>query len=1049
MLDDDTEPRADGGEVPPEAPGYAFGDRVGVGGMGEVFRAVQLATGREVAVKVLREKIAREGDSAQRLLAEASAIARLRHRNVVELLDVTRTSNTGRPMIVLELVDGGDLSSWQGDFVGWDQVRAALDDVLAGLSAAHGAQLVHADLKPTNLLLGRDGSVKISDFGIARWQNPLHRTTGPFSILGTPEYMAPEQILPDGHVGPWTDLYALGVMLYEWLGVRTPFSAAPDLPSLLRAKLTMTPPPIEPKPGVEIPPQVSELARQLLALEPRERPRFASQLRAALRAALPARSPLPEVRPERSGSWFPSAHDPSLALPTTLPLIGRRNERLFLENQVEAVQTSARPRLVLVRGPAGIGKSHLALWAFGEVERRGWMEGLAAGFDVDGGAHSDGLRHALRRLLGAPAGGDDPLDGPWRWLRDGDATPFPGREVLAWIRSDRAFTGAERAAELAAQVLVAATRARPVYLWLDDLLWSRDGTAELVDRLLETESAAVLIVGTVRTGTADHASVKKRLDRWLAHPSTSYIHLGPLDAVERAELAQAVLPLDPAFAKEVGATLTEETPLEIVQSLTHWFERGWLAGEPGELKPTGKQTLATLRRGARDLFDERLRAILMRTPDVVERALITAALLGDPFEAELLYAALPDTKDRVDMAIEWALLRGLWRSVPGGAMRFDHHLLRTAALDRLMNRADAAQLQRQAADGLSAARDLAVPSVGVKVSEMYLAAGERALASATLMHTGRAIARAGANERAPELWAGFGEWVERADDPRVFFDHRLLRAAIDYFAGRYDRCERGIREALAAAEDFDDPDRVANARLLMASLAFRSRRYEETRAIASELAEVDDDAAPRRVGIAIHAHFRLAELAGLREDWNAAAATYERVERLLPHANDRALVHRSAAQRALIAILRGELDEADALVERALEGYREDGDTDDVPDVLAIATRLKWARGELAVASHEALSRVREVRALGDSNRLTSALITLALVDADSGSEQLGDSIERLLEAFAEAPREEPFEVWALLRLAVRLRALGHPHAAEVDRLIAERRQREGVSPIH
>lgn len=1042
--EEETQPRSGAPPRPalPRASSYRFDALLGTGGMGEVYRAEQLATGRAVAVKVLREDAGATTESTQRLLAEASAIARLKHRNVVELLDLTRTEDSSRPMIVLELVDAGDLSPWADEFPGWGAIRRATSDVLRGLAAAHGAQLVHADLKPSNLLVAPDGSVKISDFGIARWQNPLRGMPGPSAISGTPEYMAPEQLLPDGHVGPWTDLYALGVMLHEWLGVRTPFSDVEDLPSLMRRKLTLDPPPIDPKPGLEIPEEVDALARQLLSLEPRDRPRFAAQLRTALESALP--DPSAERRDSAPPvSWFPSAHDPSLALPTTLPLIGRMKERRFLQNQIEAVQGSAKPRLVLLRGPAGIGKSHLALWGFGEVERRGLMEGLAAGFDFDGGAHGDGLRHAMRRLLGSPASQAAPFEGPWRWLA-GEGEPFAAREVLDWIRSDRGFASPERAAELSHAILRAATRVRPVYLWLDDLLWSRDGAAELVDRLLEADDVGALIVGTIRAGTADHALVRRRLDRWLAHPSTSYIRLGPLGPQERAELASAVLPLSSEFARELGHALEEATPLEIVQALTHWHERGWLDGPPGAMRPSEGHSLATLRASTRDLFDERLRSILQRQPDVVERTLITGALLGDPFEADVIQASLPDHPEVVDDAIEWALLRGLWRSMPGGAMRFDHGLLRTAALDRLMHRPDAARLQELAAEGISAVHDLAVPSIGLRVSELWLAAGQYASATWTLLHTGRAIARAGALERARDIWLGVGEWIDRSRDPRAHFDHRLLFATIEYFASRFGSAERAAREALDDARALDDPLRLATAQLLYASVAFHRGVYARSEAIATELAEVPAGASAGRIRISILAANRLAELAGLREDFTGVRRCYDRIAELLPKAKDRALEHRALAQSAELALVEGQPEQAAELLERAIEGYREQGDTDDLPDLLEIETRILWARGAWREAEGRALARVRQVRELGDAHRLSGALVTLCLVKAARpDGEGLADTIERLLEAFAELPREEPFEVWGLLRLETALRERGEPRLAdEVAALTEARRAR-------
>ncbi len=254
---------------------YRLEQRIARGGMGEVWRATDEVLGRAVAVKVLRPEYADEEIFLERFRAEARNTAALVHTGIAQVYDFGQARAGGAyvPFIVMELVPGVPLS----EIIERDgalEIDRALDLVAQtarALQAAHDGGVIHRDVKPANLLVTPSWAVKVTDFGIARAGDALPLTRSG-TVMGTAHYLAPEMVSTRGAAGPSSDVYALGVVLYECLAGRRPFVGDNPL-TVAMAHLNEQPPPI---PG--LPEPVRALVACVLSKDPANRPENAADL---------------------------------------------------------------------------------------------------------------------------------------------------------------------------------------------------------------------------------------------------------------------------------------------------------------------------------------------------------------------------------------------------------------------------------------------------------------------------------------------------------------------------------------------------------------------------------------------------------------------------------------------------------------------------------------------------------------------------------------------------------------------------------------------------
>ena len=286
----------------PPQPGDLIADRyeleelVGTGGMSSVFRARDRQLERRVAIKILHEHYADDPEYLERFRREARAVARLSHPNIVTVID--RGDDGGRQYIVFEHVEGENVKELV-QRSGPLPVRRALELALAvadGLAFAHDQGLVHRDVKPQNVLLSSEGEVKVTDFGIARSLHVDHGVTQTGTVLGTGEYLAPEQA-SGKPVSPATDVYSLGVVLWELLAGDVPFVGENFVAVALRH--VNEPPPHLRERRPDVSPRLDAAVECAMAKDPARRfpsmAAFAKELRACLAEADGRAAPPPDT----------------------------------------------------------------------------------------------------------------------------------------------------------------------------------------------------------------------------------------------------------------------------------------------------------------------------------------------------------------------------------------------------------------------------------------------------------------------------------------------------------------------------------------------------------------------------------------------------------------------------------------------------------------------------------------------------------------------------------------------------------------------------------
>jgi tetratricopeptide (TPR) repeat protein len=615
--------------------------------MGEVFRAFDPRLNRVVAVKVMRRGGQEHAEALHRFLREARAASALNHPNIVTIHEIGETP-LGEHFIVQEFIEGTTLRSLLDRKLPFARIVEIGREVARALAAAHAAGIVHRDVKPENVMVRGDGYVKVLDFGVARVfaHDPDGLTTytehgtAPGTLVGTTSYMSPEQA-SGVSVGPASDIFSLGVMLYEMAAGRRPF-VAPTSIGVLAAILSEQPVPLT-RLDPAIPFPFDAIVQRMLMKEPSMRP-AAREIDEELAALL--------------GRESASAAAASTALRRRT--VGRETEREEMRRAYGRVK-SGRGLMLGVSGEPGIGKtslvedflSELATGPERPIVTRGRCSERLAGAE----AYLP-ILEALDTLL--HRGSTETVNTVMKavaptWYVQVAAAAFHQMSIEA-VRADAPAASQERMKRELAGFLQEISRSRPVIVYLDDLHWADVSTIDMLNYLAgRFDDLRVLVLVTYRPAEmalAQHPFVKISHDL-RSRGSFEELPLRFLgrDDVERY-LAQEFPShrFPPSFSGMIYAK-TEGSPLFMADLVRYLHDSG------GIVQENGTWTVARSLPDSTGDLPESVRGMITRKIDQLSdgdrRLLAAASVQGQVFDSVTLGEATEldaaDVEDRLDV----------------------------------------------------------------------------------------------------------------------------------------------------------------------------------------------------------------------------------------------------------------------------------------------------------------------------------------------------------------------------------------------------------------
>ncbi len=959
-------------------PPYQLTERVGFGGMAEVWAGTHAVEGWPVAVKIITLADERAEAAFQR---EVRAVAGLAHANIVHVFDFGRLPEetaaasrglmrAGQPYLVMELLSGGTLAGWRPGQ--WFELRALLETLLLALAHAHGRGVVHRDLKPDNVLLGGSPSRwTISDFGLASVLEDGMDESG--VIEGTPAYMAPEQVYGRWRdYGPWTDLYALGCLAFELACGKLPFLGRSPLALLLQKTSTE---PLAFEPQLALPTGFAEWLARLLVNEPRGRFQRAADALAALRELAEA-TPLPigfqpspapaqtrsaaQLRRDASLGGGGHAQRPlyghSLFGLRRVPFVGRSRAREQLWSTLGQVAEEGRPRAIVLEGAPGLGKARLARWLAEHSHEQGRATTLRATCaELPGPA--DGLAAMVRRFarceglsraralerLEVLGGSDELARGLADWLCPAPAEPAPGTgQVSALIGALLERVSAERA----------------LIVVLEDAHWGPEALA--LARALLQRAAPILVVMTVAPGALEaRPQTRRRLQGLVGAGPVTRLTLGPLEAPAQRALAQAMLTLEPELVDRVVAQ-TQGNPLFTVQLIGDLVGRGLLSVGPRGVRlregvEAGELALAS---DLPSLWRARLARLCALRGEADERALELAAVLGREVDQSEWAAACELAGVQASPELLGVLLDGAFATQrPGAPTRwsFVDAGLRQVVLERAGERLEGHhRICAQVVSGSG------------RVARHALAAGDFEAALGPLLETIRARFTASDYDACERLLGQHAEALRAsgrpASDPS-WGQHFVLACRAARYQGDYDRASEQVALAKDGLRRHGWPQ-------VSAEIWLESGDLLKTRGLTKQGLEALERAASTATDPALAALARerraLALVSVSRlEDAEAGFADADARYQAL---GDLAGVGRCALGRANAAVRQGELDRARELAAEATEAFSAVGALNSLGACANLRGEVARKAGDLETAEAAYAEALRTFAEIGSVN---------------------------------------------------------------------------------
>lgn len=547
---------------------YRLIEQVSQGGVGTIWRAWQEQTGGEVALKLLRPEMSSLPHLRRRFAREARAASRLSHPNIAQVFDFG-VDDTGRMFIAMELIEGDPVTRCIETGMSTLNVVLLADSLLAGLAHAHARGVIHRDLKPSNILLSgsalpeRMGVPKLVDFGIAKvsFESSDTRETNHGEVVGTPRYMSPEQASGEFDLGPQTDIYNVGLILYELITGAPPFGGQKGL-AVMSLHVHEAIPPMVAREGLYLSAELRALVMRALSKNPRDRWATAAECRQDLVAILeqarrnPRASRIPSDTSRHQAPQIPAAptgditredssKGQSLGAPThyeqtrvdtpraqrgvqtpdqapnledphnpsplgaafqQVPFVGRAAERKRLWDVALKVRESRVGFQVLLHGEAGIGKTRLSTWLREQCEEHGVLRAHMGAFTRGPSGGLRGLYEVLEHIFGTRGLARDEVQErvAWHMQRWGRADSEDTRAAVEFLRPDGMAQNLSTSALFAtvARILEFASLYRPRLILLDDVHWAGGELAEFLDYLaveMRHRDFPMLLISTIRT----------------------------------------------------------------------------------------------------------------------------------------------------------------------------------------------------------------------------------------------------------------------------------------------------------------------------------------------------------------------------------------------------------------------------------------------------------------------------------------------------------------------------------------------------------------------
>lgn len=637
---------------------YRLNQELGRGAMGTIYQAKDTVLDRQVALKMITASQLTE-ENRVRLLSEARAAAKLNHPNIVAIYDAGEEDHT--PFIVMELVEGGSLYEKKPESL--EETLVICRQICAALEHAHQHGIVHRDLKPENVLRSGNNLVKLNDFGMAH--SLTDRNSSENILLGTVYYIAPETI-QGKPVDGRADLYALGVMLYEWITGRVPFTAEDPVAVISQHLYAPVVPPHAYVP--QIAPELENLILSLLCKNPEDRPQSASEVGMILKSI-------------SAGQMSELPIQPTYLLDRIVrgKLVGREKE-LGQGRAVWQQVLTGSSQIFVVSGEPGIGKTRFVRELIANATLTGGRCLVGECFS-EGGAPYQPLAPMIRESLGEKS--KNKVDLPGYVLSD-LIKITPGLEGLqdgfTFRQSLDAGTEQQHIFESVFAWVDALARQSPLLLFFDDIHWADSASLLLIHHLAHRlEHQRVMMVLAYREiELRDDDLANHILHELLRGHLATRVKLTRFDANQTGEMIATMLnpqgPVDPDLVEAIYHE-TEGNPFFVEEVCKALIEEGFLCYQNSRWESPGVQEIS-IPQSVRLTVQSRLTRLSNDAQDLLR----LAAVIGREFEFDILVRASEMSEERIVECLEAAEKAQIIRETKKGGSEqvtfaFEHALI--------------------------------------------------------------------------------------------------------------------------------------------------------------------------------------------------------------------------------------------------------------------------------------------------------------------------------------------------------------------------------------